>query len=105
MSIINFNNDNFETEVLKSDKLVLVDFWASWCGPCKMQSPVFEAAAEQNTDVVFGKVNVDEEQDIAAKYSVMSIPTLILFKNGEIITKLVGLQSEDDIQEVLDENK
>ncbi len=105
MSILNFDGTNFENEVLKSDKPVLIDFWATWCGPCKMQAPVFEAVAEENADVVFGKINIDEEQELAIKYSVMSIPTLILFKDGQPAAKLVGLQSEDEIQEMLDENK
>jgi thioredoxin 1 len=105
MSIISFSNENFDAEVLNSEKPVLIDFWASWCGPCKMQAPIFDAVAEENPDVVFGKINIDEEQELATKYSVMSIPTLILFKSGQPVEKLVGLQSEDEIQEILDENK
>ncbi len=105
MSVTNFSKDNFNTEVLNSDKPVLIDFWASWCGPCKMQSPIFDSVADDNEDIIFGKINIDEEQELAVKYSVISIPTLILFKGGQPVAKLVGLQSEDEIQEILDENK
>lgn len=105
MSVMNFNKNNFEAEVLKSDKPVFVDFWASWCGPCKMQSPIFDAVAEENADVVFGKVNVDDEQELAMAFGVSTIPTLILFKDGEQVTRVVGVHSEDDLQEIIDENK
>lgn len=104
MSVVNFSKEGFEKAV-ESGKLVLVDFWAGWCGPCKMQAPVFEAVAEENSDVVFGKVNVDDEEELAVRYSVVSIPTIMLFKNGEFVTKLVGLHGEDDLQEIIDENK
>ena len=86
--------DNFEEKVLKADKPVMVDFWASWCGPCKMLSPVIDGIAEKRDDVVIGKVNVDEQQELAMKYGVMSIPTVIVFKNGEEFKKSVGVQPE-----------
>lgn len=105
MSIKVFNKDNFNAEVINSDKLVLIDFWAEWCTYCKMQTQPFEAAAEENPDVVFGSMNVDENGEIAAQYGIMSIPALILFKDGEPVQRLTGLQSEDEIQELLDENK
>lgn len=105
MSVLKFDRTNFATDVLQSDKPVFVDFWASWCGPCKMQSPIFDAVAEENDGVVFGKVNVDDEQEIAMAFNVSSIPTLILFKGGEPVARLVGLHSEDDLQEIIDENK
>lgn len=105
MSVLKFDRTNFTTEVLNSDKPVFVDFWASWCGPCKMQSPIFDVVAEENEDVVFGKVNVDEEQELAMAFGVSTIPTLILFKGGEQVARLVGVHSEDDLQEIIDENK
>lgn len=105
MSVLKFDRTNFTTEVLNSDKPVFVDFWASWCGPCKMQAPIFDAVAEENEDVVFGKVNVDEEQELAMAFGVSTIPTLILFKGGEQVARLVGVHSEDDLQEIIDENK
>ena len=105
MSVLKFDKTNFQAEVLNSDKPVFVDFWASWCGPCKMQAPIFDAVAEENEGVVFGKVNVDEEQELALAYGVSTIPTLILFKGGQQVTRLVGVHSEDDLQEIIDENK
>jgi thioredoxin 1 len=93
-----FNDDNFESEVLKSKEPVLVDFFAEWCGPCKMMAPVIEEIAKE-TEGKFkvGKINVDESPDAAEKYGVMSIPTLILFKEGEVSKTLVGLRSKEDI--------
>ena len=81
--VITLTSSNFEEEVLNSDTPVLVDFWAAWCGPCRMVSPIVDEIAEETTSVKVGKLNVDEEMSIAAKYEVMSIPTLILFKNGQ----------------------
>ncbi|MBQ4267317.1 MAG: thioredoxin [Clostridia bacterium] len=89
--------DNFEEEVLKSEKNVLVDFWASWCGPCKMLAPTIEAIAEENHSFKVGKVNVDDEPDLAEAYGISSIPTLILFKNGKAADMMVGLRSKDEI--------
>ena len=89
--------DNFEEEVLKSEKNVLVDFWASWCGPCKMLAPTIEAIAEENHSFKVGKVNVDDEPDRAEAYGISSIPTLILFKNGKAADMMVGLRSKDEI--------
>lgn len=95
-----FNDDNFEQEVLKSDIPVLVDFYADWCGPCKMMSPVVEQiAAEYAGKVKVGKINVDESQKTAQKYNVMSIPTFIVFKNGEATETLVGAVSKDVLVE------
>jgi len=97
MSVIVLNNDNFDSEVLKSDKPVLVDFWASWCGPCRMVSPIVDEIAEENADIKVCKVNVDENQELAAKYSVMSIPTLIVFKDGKIANQMVGAKPKNQI--------
>lgn len=95
------NNENFEKEVLKDDKVVLVDLYADWCGPCKMLSPTVEAIAEEEKEVKVGKLNVDENSDIAAEYGVRSIPTLLIFKNGELKEKSVGVQTKAQIIELL----
>lgn len=87
MSVIDVKTADFEAEVLKSDKTVLVDFWAVWCGPCRMLSPVVDQVAEENPDIKVCKVNVDEEQQLAIKYGVMSIPTLLVFKGGELVNQ------------------
>lgn len=91
---------NFE-EIVKNNETVLMDFWATWCGPCQMQGPIIDALAEKRQDVVFGKVNVDEEIALAQQFGVMSIPTLIVFKNGEIVQKAVGLQDEASVEQLL----
>lgn len=97
MAVIAINNENFEKEVMKSDLPVLLDFWASWCGPCKMMLPVVDDIAESMTSIKVGKVNVDECQDLAARYNVMSIPTFIAFKNGVEIGRTVGVQSKEEL--------
>ncbi len=97
-----FTSQNFETEVLAAEKPVLVDFYADWCGPCKMMAPTVEQLADELAGtVVVGKLNVDESQDIAMKYRVMSIPTLILFKGGEVVGKLIGVQSKADVMALI----
>lgn len=101
MTVIELNEVNFEHEVEKSKELTLVDFWAPWCGPCKMLSPIVDEIAEERNDVKVCKVNVDEEQVLAAKFGVMSIPTLILFKNGNIINKIIGVQPKAAILEMI----
>lgn len=101
MKAITITADNFEEMVLKSDKPVLVDFWATWCGPCRMQAPILDALAEERDDIVIGKLNVDEEQLLAFKYQVSSIPMLMLFKNGEVSAKALGLHSKDQLIEAL----
>ncbi len=93
--------DNFTQEVLEEDKAVLVDFWASWCGPCKMLSPIVEGLANELTDVKICKINVDEQPELAQKFQVMTIPTLILFKGGEKVNSSVGFQSKSDILDML----
>lgn len=91
MEIIKVNSQNFEEEVIKSEKTVLIDFYADWCGPCKMLSPIIDEIAEENSDIKVVKVNVDDSQDLAMKYQVMSIPTLVVIKNGEEVNRSVGL--------------
>lgn len=95
--IINVNKDNFQTEVLNSEKTVLIDFYADWCGPCKMLSRVVEQFASENEDIKVVKINVDDEQELAIEYGVMSIPTLVVIKNGQEVNRSVGLISKDDI--------
>lgn len=92
---------NFEDEVLKSDKPVLVDFWATWCGPCRMVSPLVDELAEEHSEYKFCKVNVDDEESLAIKFGIMSIPTLIVFKNGEQVNKSVGALPKEGILELL----
>lgn len=101
MAVIELTKENFESEVLKSDKTVLVDFWASWCGPCRMLSPVVDEIAEENTAIKVGKVNVDEQEELAMRYGIMSIPTLIVFQNGEIKTQSMGVQPKAAILDML----
>ena len=101
MSVIDVKTADFETEVLKSDKTVLVDFWAVWCGPCRMLSPVVDQVAEENPDIKVCKVNVDEEQQLAIKYGVMSIPTLLVFKGGELVNQSVGVIPKEEVLNLL----
>lgn len=101
MSVIHLTSENFEQEVLKSDIPVLVDFWADWCGPCKRLGPIVEEVANEVTDVKICKVNIDEEDSLALKYRVMSIPTLILFKNGEKAATSVGAISKSELMEFI----
>ncbi len=98
MDVIKLNDGNFKKEVNEKGKVVLVDFYADWCGPCKMMSPIIdEIANESNENVKICKLNVDDSQDIAIEYNVMSIPTLIIFKDGEVVNKLIGLQDKETI--------
>lgn len=101
MSVTTLTEKNFEQEVLKSDKPVLIDFWASWCGPCRMLSPLIDELAEEHSEFKFCKVNVDEEEILAKNFGIMSIPTLIVFKNGEQKAKSVGAVPKDAILELI----
>ncbi len=101
MSVMIITSANFEEEVLKSDKPVLIDFWAPWCGPCRMVSPVVEEIAKEHPEIKVGKVNVDEEQDLARKYRIMSIPSLYVFKNGEVANKTIGAVPKKNIEAML----
>lgn len=101
MSAINITKNNFQEEVMKSEKPVLVDFWASWCGPCRMVLPVVEEIASENSDIKVVKVNVDEEQELAAQFQVMTIPTLMVVKNGEIVNRSVGAKNKKQILAML----
>lgn len=101
MSVLKITSNNFKEEVLNSDKTTIIDFYADWCGPCKMMSPIIDSIAEENNNVKVGKLNVDEAQDIAIKYNVMSIPTIIIFKNGIENKRFVGVTSKGNILNVL----
>ena len=97
MAITVLTSENFENEVIKSEKPVLIDFWASWCGPCKMLSPIVDEIAEEQDDVKICKVNVDDEAELAKKFGVMSIPTLVLMVNGEVKATSVGFKPKKDV--------
>ena len=101
MAIINITQRNFDALVLNSDKTVLLDFWAPWCGPCRMVAPILEQIATERDDVVIGKVNVDEEMEIAREYGIVSIPTLIVVKNGMEVDKAIGYRPKADILDLL----
>lgn len=96
-----FTDQDFDSEVLKSDKPVLVDFWAPWCGPCQMMGPVIDSLAEEMSGVKIGKLNVDENPETAAAYGIMSIPTLKVFKGGVVVKEMMGVQSKDGLKEAL----
>ena len=101
MALLKINNENFESEVLKSDKTVLLDFFADWCGPCQMLAPVLAEIAEEREDIVVGKINVDEETQLALKFGVESIPMLAVIKDGKLVNKSVGFRPKEQILELL----
>ena len=101
MSAINVNKNNFNQEVLNSDKPVLLDFWASWCGPCRMVSPIVDEIAAERSDIKVGKINVDEQPELAAQFGVMSIPTLVVMKNGKVVNQATGARPKAQILAML----
>ena len=102
MAVINLTEQNFEQEVLLSDVPVLVDFWAPWCGPCRMVAPIVEEIAEEREDIILGKINVDEEMELAVRFDIVSIPTLLVVRNGQVVQTAVGYRPKEDILKLLD---
>ena len=101
MEIVKITKDNFKSEVLDSKVPVLVDFWATWCGPCQMMAPILHELETEMPDVQIGKVNVDEQMDLARQFRVVSIPTLIIFKNGQEVQRMVGVTSKEELKDAL----
>jgi thioredoxin 1 len=101
MSVITITKDNFEEEVMKSDRPVLLDFWAAWCGPCKMVSPIVDEIAEEAKDAKVGKINIDEQPELASAFKVMSIPTLAVIKDGKLVKTSVGARPKNEILNML----
>ena len=104
MSAIKITKDNFKTEVLDAAEPVLLDFWAAWCGPCRMLSPVVDEVAETTPGIKVGKVNVDEEPELAAQFGIMSIPAVLLFKNGEVVANSIGYVPKEDLNAFVSAN-
>ncbi len=102
MAVLEITKENFETEVLQSDRKVLLDFWASWCGPCQLMSPIVDAVAEERPGVKVGKVNVDEQPELAQKFDIMSIPTLMVFKDGKPVQTAIGAQPKMTVLELVE---
>ena len=101
MEVLKITADDFKKEVLEESKTVLIDFYADWCGPCKMLAPVVEAVAKENTNTKFVKINVDDAQDLAMEYNVMSIPTLVVIKNGKEVNRVVGLVNKSELMGII----
>ena len=101
MSVININQANFQQEIIESDRPVLVDFWASWCGPCRMLSPIVDEIAEERSDIKVCKINVDEQPELAGQFQIMTIPTLIVFKNGKAVNQSSGARPKNQILSML----
>ena len=96
-AVLTITKNNFQEEVLHSEKPVLLDFWAAWCGPCRMVGPIVDEIAAERTDIRVGKINVDEQPELAAQFQIMSIPTLLVFKNGQLTQRAVGARPKDQI--------
>lgn len=101
MSVITITKENFENEVINSDTPVIIDFWAAWCGYCTMIAPMLEEIAAENADLKVGKINVDEQPELAEKFNIMSLPSLVVFKNGEITNKALGAMPKEQILQLL----
>lgn len=101
MSIINLTKDSYHNEVMETEKVVVIDFWATWCGPCKMMAPAVEEVAKDYPDVKVCKVNVDEEPELSNAFKIVSIPTIVVIKNGEIIDSVVGYRPKEDIEKII----
>ena len=102
MSITNITTENFDSEVLKSEKAVLLDFWAEWCGPCRMFSPIIDELAEKHDNIKVGKVNVDQQAELAQKFGIVSIPTIVIMKGREVISKSTGFKPINELEELIE---
>ncbi|MEA4994588.1 Thioredoxin C-1 [bioreactor metagenome] len=101
MSVMNITKNNFQEEVVRSDKPVLLDFWATWCGPCRMVSPIVDEIASERGDLKIGKINVDEQQELASAFQIMSIPTLVMMKEGKVVNQMIGARPKSQILSML----
>lgn len=105
MALVHITKENFNKEVMETEKVVLLDFWATWCGPCQMIAPILNEVAEECPDITVGKIDVDEEQELAMSFGITSIPTLIVIKNGKAVDKAIGMRAKNQIIEMIDNVK